>query len=232
MKITPRYLVPGAIVTAAALVAIVAEIRDDRSLPSLETAHELIVLVHDALPREVEEMEPIQEGAVIKDAKLSDQPFEGDGTNGTIGIGGGSGGAYGGRRGGRRNLRAGGGGRATMAGFGAYQGVFAAPQVGCLRAGEREFPLKHTHVEADVGGWLSRTRVLQSFENPFDDPVEAEYVFPLPADSAVHGFEMRIRGRTIVGVIRKREEARRIYEEARKRAVTRASIPALRTASI
>ncbi len=41
----------------------------------------------------------------------SDAPFEGAGTNGTIGIGGGAGGAFGGRRGGQRDLRAGGGGR-------------------------------------------------------------------------------------------------------------------------
>ena len=43
----------------------------------------------------------------------SDAPFEGPGTNGTIGIGGGAGGAFGGRRGGHRNLRAGGGGKKT-----------------------------------------------------------------------------------------------------------------------
>ncbi len=42
----------------------------------------------------------------------ADAPFEGPGTNGVIGIGGGAGGAFGGRKGGRRNLRAGGGGRA------------------------------------------------------------------------------------------------------------------------
>ena len=110
MKITPRYLIAGGIVTAAALVAIVAEIRDDRSLPSLETAHELIVLVQsDELLEEL--CESFTEDAVIKDAKLNDQPFEGAGTNGTIGIGGAAGGAFGGRRGGHRNLRAGGGGR-------------------------------------------------------------------------------------------------------------------------
>ena len=43
----------------------------------------------------------------------SHQAFEGPGTNGTIGIGGGAGGAFFGRRGGHRNLRAGGGGNKT-----------------------------------------------------------------------------------------------------------------------
>lgn len=46
-----------------------------------------------------------------EDAKFSsDAPFEGPGTNGTIGVGGGAGGAFGGRRGGARKLRASGGG--------------------------------------------------------------------------------------------------------------------------
>ncbi len=84
----------------------------------------------------IEEMEKQVEDPVVKDAKVSDHnetdddmddaeslgdprfdsdaPFEGPGTNGVIGIGGGAGGAFGGRRGGRRNLRAGGGGRKTQ----------------------------------------------------------------------------------------------------------------------
>lgn len=44
----------------------------------------------------------------------SDAPFQGPGTNGTIGVGGGAGGAFGGRRGGHRNLKAGGGGKRTL----------------------------------------------------------------------------------------------------------------------
>lgn len=84
----------------------------------------------------LEESERVVEDPVMKDAKLSDHietdndqpteeslgdprfnsdsPFEGPGTNGTIGIGGGAGGAFGGRRGGHRNLRAGGGGKKTQ----------------------------------------------------------------------------------------------------------------------
>ena len=55
----------------------------------------------------------------------------------------------------------------------------------------------------------------QTFANPFDRVVEAVYVFPLPSNAAVNAFELRVQGRRIVGIVRPREEAERIYEDAR-----------------
>jgi Ca-activated chloride channel family protein len=80
----------------------------------------------------------------------------------------------------------------------------------------REFPLKHTRVEADVSGFVSRTVVTQIFTNPYNETIEAVYVFPLPHDSAVTDFEMRMGERVIRGLIERREEARRRYEKARE----------------
>jgi Ca-activated chloride channel family protein len=76
-------------------------------------------------------------------------------------------------------------------------------------------PLDHTQVNADVNGFISRVQVTQQFTNPYNEKIEAVYVFPLPQDSAVSDFIMKIGDRTIRGIIREREEARRIYEEAR-----------------
>ncbi|HJN80707.1 MAG TPA: VIT domain-containing protein, partial [Phycisphaerales bacterium] len=76
-------------------------------------------------------------------------------------------------------------------------------------------PLDHTAVDADVSGFISRVQVTQQFTNPYNEKIEAVYVFPLPQDSAVSDFIMKIGDRTIRGIIREREEARRIYEEAR-----------------
>jgi hypothetical protein len=80
----------------------------------------------------IDEQEKVIEQPVLKDAKIddhnetdndmeteeslgdprfnSDSPFQGQGTNADIGIGGGAGGMFGGRKGGHRNLRAEGGG--------------------------------------------------------------------------------------------------------------------------
>ena len=94
------------------------------------------------------------------------------------------------------------------------------PGTGCLQTeigGQlADFPLKHTKVDADVSGPVARVLVTQTFQNPYDETIEAVYVFPLPHDAAVCDFEMRIGDRTIRGDIERREEARRIYEAAKQ----------------
>jgi Ca-activated chloride channel family protein len=76
-------------------------------------------------------------------------------------------------------------------------------------------PLKHTDVKAEISGFLSRVRVTQEFENNFSEKIEAVYVFPLPNNAAVDDMTMHIGERTIRGQIKKREEAREIYEAAK-----------------
>ncbi|NES20184.1 MAG: after-VIT domain-containing protein [Symploca sp. SIO3E6] len=78
------------------------------------------------------------------------------------------------------------------------------------------FPLKHTEVEAKIAGNLSRVEVRQTFDNPFAQPLEAIYVFPLPDEAAVDEMEIRLGDRFIKGNIKKREEAQKIYEQARQ----------------
>ena len=76
-------------------------------------------------------------------------------------------------------------------------------------------PLKHTDVVANVAGFVSRTKVKQTFHNPLSEKIEAVYVFPLPQDAAVDEMVMTVGDRRIVGQIKKREEARQVYEQAR-----------------
>jgi Ca-activated chloride channel family protein len=78
-----------------------------------------------------------------------------------------------------------------------------------------ECPLKHTDVKAEITGFLARVNVTQEFENNAGDTVEAVYVFPLPHNSAVDDMTIQVGDRTVRGVIKKREEARAIYEAAR-----------------
>ena len=76
------------------------------------------------------------------------------------------------------------------------------------------FPLKHTDVNATIQGNVARVNVTQTFENPFDHPLEAIYVFPLPDEAAVDDMEIRVGDRIISGDIKKREDAQAIYEQA------------------
>ncbi len=76
-------------------------------------------------------------------------------------------------------------------------------------------PLEHTTIDAGVQGTSASVRVRQRFTNPWSEKIEAIYVFPLPADAAVHDFVMTIGTRTIRGIVREREEARQLYTAAR-----------------
>jgi len=97
-----------------------------------------------------------------------------------------------------------------------------APGSGELRTqleGQQSFvplPLKHTDVKAQIAGYVASVRVTQQYHNPFAEKIEAVYVFPLPQDAAVSEFVMVIGDRKIRGIIRERQEAERIYREARR----------------
>lgn len=76
-------------------------------------------------------------------------------------------------------------------------------------------PLKHTTVSVRVSGHVTRVTVKQLFSNPLNDKVEAIYTFPLSDSGAVDEMLMKVGERTIRGTIKRREEARKIYEAAR-----------------
>jgi Ca-activated chloride channel family protein len=77
-------------------------------------------------------------------------------------------------------------------------------------------PLRHTDVQVRIAGPLARVTVTQEFHNPFAEKIEAVYTFPLPPDSAVDDMTMQVGDRTIRGLIKPRDEARKIYEDARR----------------
>lgn len=74
--------------------------------------------------------------------------------------------------------------------------------------------LKHTDVNAEISGYVARVTVKQTFTNPFKNKIEAVYKFPLSENGAVDDMLMKVGSRTIHGTIKKREEARQIYEDA------------------
>jgi Ca-activated chloride channel family protein len=89
---------------------------------------------------------------------------------------------------------------------------------GALRIlhGERivESPLRHTDVDVHLSGFIARVNVRQTFENPYNELIEAVYVFPLPHKAAVNRLTLQVGARRIVGVIKRREDARLVYEQA------------------
>lgn len=67
-----------------------------------------------------------------------------------------------------------------------------------------------------VTGIVANVSVSQRFRNTGSEWVEGIYVFPLPDDAAVNRLTMQIGERRIEGEIQEREQAKRIYEQARE----------------
>ena len=79
----------------------------------------------------------------------------------------------------------------------------------------QSIPLLHTDAAIDVRGLVASATVTQQYANSSAMPVEAIYVFPLPHDAAVYDMEIRIGNRVIKSVVREREEAKRVYTQAK-----------------
>jgi Ca-activated chloride channel family protein len=77
-----------------------------------------------------------------------------------------------------------------------------------------EAPILRTDVKLAVAGTILRATVRQHFVNPSSAWLEGVYVFPLPEQAAVDHLTMEIGERRVVGQIKPREEAKRVYEQA------------------
>jgi Ca-activated chloride channel family protein len=72
-----------------------------------------------------------------------------------------------------------------------------------------------TDLKISVAGVVARVRVVQRFRNTSAAYVEAVYLLPLADDAAVDRLAMKVGERVIEGEIHERQQAERIYGEAR-----------------
>jgi len=79
----------------------------------------------------------------------------------------------------------------------------------------RPVPMVGTEVEIRVTGMIARSVITQHFKNPTGEWLEGIYVFPLPETAAVDTLSMKIGERIIVGEIKERAEAKKIYTKAK-----------------
>lgn len=78
------------------------------------------------------------------------------------------------------------------------------------------FLLRRTDVQVTISGPIAHAEVTQTWENPNQVPVDGLYVFPLPENAAVTDMSLRIGSRVVRGEMRRREEARALFEQARR----------------
>jgi Ca-activated chloride channel family protein len=85
---------------------------------------------------------------------------------------------------------------------------------GLVAVDGKRFPLRSVELRAAAAAGWARTTLEQHYENPHAEPLEVEYLLPLPADGVVVAYSFRLGERAVTGRIEKREEARRRYANA------------------
>src|ERR1700722_7583602 len=86
--------------------------------------------------------------------------------------------------------------------------------LGTLATSRGNLPLDAVDVRAAIAGTSARVELTQEFRNPFDVPLEATYIFPLPDRAAVTAMRMECAGHVVEGVLRERSRAREEYDQA------------------
>jgi len=80
----------------------------------------------------------------------------------------------------------------------------------------KQIPLLDTDVVISVSGMVARSHITQQFKNTSDNWIEAIYVFPLPELAAVDHMRLLVGERIIEGVIKEKNEAKKIYNTAKR----------------
>ena len=91
------------------------------------------------------------------------------------------------------------------------------PTPDCSPPSPSPVPLAGVSIEAEITTLCARVAVTQRYVNRESTPIEAIYVFPLDEGAAVCGFEAIIDGTLVVGEVKEREEAFRMYDDAIER---------------
>ncbi len=78
-------------------------------------------------------------------------------------------------------------------------------------------PVKSIQLDTKINGQVATTHVEQIFRNDTPYTLEGTYFFPIPETASITEFAIWENGKKLVGEVRSREEARRIYDEIVRR---------------
>lgn len=79
-----------------------------------------------------------------------------------------------------------------------------------------DLPLLHTEADVNIAGVIADVKVTQIYVNSGNQALEAVYVFPGTSQSAVYGMKMTIEDRIIEAQIKEKQQAKIIYDKAKK----------------
>ncbi len=78
-------------------------------------------------------------------------------------------------------------------------------------------PVKSIEIDTKINGQVATTHLVQVFRNDTPYTLEGTYFFPIPETASIVEFAIWENGKKLVGEVRTREEARRIYDEIVRR---------------
>ncbi|HJS52631.1 MAG TPA: VIT and VWA domain-containing protein [Pyrinomonadaceae bacterium] len=78
-------------------------------------------------------------------------------------------------------------------------------------------PVKSIKIDTKINGQVATTHLEQIFRNDTPYTLEGTYFFPIPETASIIEFAIWENGKKLVGEVRSREEARRIYDEIVRR---------------
>jgi Ca-activated chloride channel family protein len=81
----------------------------------------------------------------------------------------------------------------------------------------RALPIKSIKIDTKISSQVATTHVEQVFRNDTPATLEGTYLFPIPESASIAEFAIWDGDRRLVGEVRTREEARRIYDEIVRR---------------
>jgi len=79
------------------------------------------------------------------------------------------------------------------------------------------YSVKYHRVHVEIRDQMATTTIEQAFLNESGQPMEVQYIFPVPPDAQVNKFSLIVGDQEIPGKILGKEEARRIYEDIVRR---------------
>ena len=86
--------------------------------------------------------------------------------------------------------------------------------LGAVVTSKGNLPLDAVDIRAAIAGPSASVELTQGFRNPFDVPVEATYIFPLPDRAAVTAMRMECAGHVVEATLKERSQARADYDKA------------------
>ncbi len=74
----------------------------------------------------------------------------------------------------------------------------------------------HSDYAIDISGDVVNVRLTQRFDNPFDQPINPRYLFPLRNNAAVHAMTLRVGDELVIAQIQEKQHAQATFQAAKQ----------------